>query len=167
MKNLIVLLTLFSLAIVSSCGDDDSADPVAGLSGTVTFNGNTYTIANGLFSLSDDEGNAVGEFYLADGTITENSNGGVSSTDSEILIAVSATATGSTTLTNGDYATSTNVPDLYCFVTVSTSSGSSQSFTGGSVSISGSGNTYTLTFTDIPFGQGVTLSGTVAGTYEN
>lgn len=167
MKKLLLTLSIVSLLIITSCGDDDDATPTVGLSGTVTFNGQSYSIANGIFSLTVDDGDAIGEFFLADGTIESNGNGGVSSSDSEIIISISATATGATTLTAGDYETSTNVPDLYAFVSVVNSDGTSQSFVGGIVGISGSGNTYTITFTDVPFGQGVTLTGTVTGTYAN
>lgn len=77
-----------------------------------------------------------------------------------------ATSTGSNILESGDYETSTDVPARYVDVQVTTSGGSRQAFTGGIVSISGSANTYSLTF-DVPFGQGVELTGSVNGTFVN
>lgn len=167
MKKTILFLAVLSLFMLSSCGDDDGDDNnvTVGLSGTVMYDGSSYAIANGIFSLSVEDGNAEGEFFLADGVIEPTATG-VSTGDSDIIISIVATSTGTTTLSSGDYQTSTNVPAQYVDVQVTTSSGSKQAFTGGTVNISGSGNTYNITF-DVPFGQGVELSGTVSGTYEN
>jgi len=122
-------------------------------------------MSNGTFDLTTSNGTAEGTFFLADGTLEITSTGATSS-DSQIIISLSAFSRDTEVIESGDYATNTNVPDKYVFVGVSTADGTSQSVTGGTVTISGSGNTYTMSF-DVPFGQGVELAGTVAGTYEN
>jgi major membrane immunogen (membrane-anchored lipoprotein) len=164
MKNTLKLLIL-SLVLLSACGKDDSSAPQLGLSGTVTFDGTSYAIANGVLTLQESGGNAIGQFFLADGTL-EPTSSGVSTSDSQIIISVSAVAKGASTLVEGSYATSTDVPDMYADVAVTTADGQKTAFTGGTVTISGSGNTYNLTF-NVPFGQGVTLTGSVMGTYAN
>ncbi|MEP0984794.1 hypothetical protein [Ekhidna sp.] len=166
MKKTFLFLAVISLFMLSSCGGDEDDDIASvGLNGTVSYDGTSYSIANGIFSLTIADGNAEGEFFLADGVIEPTATG-VSTSDSEIIISIVATSTGTTTLSSGDYQTSTNVPAQYADIQVTTSSGSKQAFTGGTVNISGSGNTYTITF-DVPFGQGIELSGTVNGTYES
>ncbi|MEO9869970.1 hypothetical protein [Ekhidna sp.] len=170
MKKLLLSISMLSILFISSCGDDDSDDtPSIGLSGTLNFDGQSYAIANGFFSLSMEDGNAEGAFFFADGTI-EPTNTGVSSSDSQIIISVVATSRGTATLESGEYATSTNVPDLYADVAVTILDNGNpvgrEAITGGSVSISGSQNTYNITF-DVPFGQGVELTGSATGTFEN
>ncbi|WP_421763335.1 hypothetical protein [Ekhidna sp.] len=166
MKKTLLFLAVISLFILSSCGGDEDDDMVSvGLIGTVSYDGTSYSIANGIFSLTIEDGNAEGEFFLADGVIEPTATG-VSTGDSEIIISIVATSAGTTTLSSGNYQTSTNVPAQYADIQVTTSSGSKQAFTGGTVNISGSGNTYSITF-DVPFGQGIELSGTVNGTYES
>lgn len=169
MKKVLFLLSIVSLVVVSSCGgDDDDATPVeVGLSGTVTFDGQSYTIANGIFNQTDDDGNAVGTFYMADGTISPGTNGGVTSSNSTIIIGLVAVAFESSTLENGNYDTNSNLNGMQANVTVSIDGVSNRSFTGGDVTLTGSGNSYNITFIDVPFGQGVTLSGTVTGVYSN
>ena len=168
MKKIFLLLSVFTLIIFTSCGDDDgdSGGTTPGLTGSVTFDGQSYTIANGVFSLSESEGNAEGAFFLADGTLEVTSANQVSSSDSQIIISISATARDASVLANGDYATSTDIPDRFVDLAVTTAGGRSEAFTNGTVSITGSGNTYTIVF-DAPFAGGVTLTGTVSGTYEN
>ncbi|WP_420317736.1 hypothetical protein [Ekhidna sp.] len=164
MKKIIFSLSIVGLLFISSCGGDDDSTPMAvGLSGTINYDGQSYSIVNGILGLSVEEGNAVGEFFMADGTITATSTG-VSTSDSQIIISVVATSVGTATLGNGDYATSTDIPEKYADIQVTTSSGSKQAFTNGIVNISGSENTYTISF-DVPFGQGIELTGTVSGTY--
>lgn len=173
MKKVLFFLAVLSLVVISSCGgDDDDATPAeVGLSGTVTFDGQSYSIANGIFNQTDDDGNARGIFFLSDGTLTATANGATAS-GATIFISVDAIATNSSALTNGAYETSTNVPELFAYVNVTLIDGANstdrgQPFVGGIVNISGSGNTYTLTFSDLNFGQGVSLSGSVSGTYSN
>ncbi|GAB4244040.1 MAG: hypothetical protein Tsb0034_22110 [Ekhidna sp.] len=164
MKKLVFALSVLSLLVIVSCGKDD--DPTPGLSGTINYNGESYSIKNGIFSLSESGGNASGSFFIADGVITSSSSNSVSSSDSNIIITVTATDKNASSLSAGDYATSTNVPDKFADVSVTTADGRKEAFTGGTVSISGSGNTYTVAF-DVPFGQGVTMTGSVSGTYVN
>ena len=169
MKKVLFLLSIVSLVVISSCGgDDDDATPVeVGLSGTVTYDGQSYTIANGIFNQTDDDGNAVGTFYMADGTISPGTSGGVTSQNSTIVIGLVTVAENSSSLTNGNYDTNSNVNGMVATVVVSVDGVGNQSFTGGDVTLSGSGNSYNITFIDVPFGQGVTLSGTVTGVYSN
>ncbi len=167
MKKLLLTLVAGSFLFITSCGDDDSDGGTSvGLSGTLTYDGETYAIANGILTLGQEEDNAVGQFFMADGTLESTSSNQVSTSDSQIIISIVATSRGTATLGNGDYATSTDVPDKYADVQVTTTDGQRQAFANGIVSITGSGNTYTIEF-DVPFGQGVTLTGTVSGTYEN
>ena len=165
MKKILLTLSILSILIITSCGKDDGGDIQVGLTGTITFNGESHSIANGVLSLRESGGNTIGEFFLADGTLEPTSTG-VSTGDSQIIISVVAVSKGTSTLAEGAYATSTDVPDMYADVAVTTSDGKSEAFTGGTVDISGSGNTYTLTF-DVPFGSSIELSGTVKGTFVN
>lgn len=166
MKKLIFVLSIASLLIFSSCGSDDG--PSVGLNGTVTYNGTSYTIANGFFNLSSGSEEAIGTFFLADGILTSSSPNQVSSSDSQIFITMTARSRGSSVLTNGDYATSTDVPDLTVDLAITTVENGDQvrreAFTGGTISISGSENTYNITF-DASFGSGITLTGSANGTY--
>ena len=167
MKKTLLLLSILSLFVLSSCGDDDAGNTV-GLSGSVTYDGEEYAIANGIFNLSEDDGDALGRFFLADGTLELSSPTQVTTSDSEIIIVMSAVSKGTSNLANGDYATSTNVPDLYVDIAVTTFDGENEirrdAFTNGTVAISGSGSTYTLTF-NASFGSGITLTGSVNGTF--
>ncbi|WP_425392849.1 hypothetical protein [Ekhidna sp.] len=165
MKKIALSITIAGLLLISSCGKDDEGPTVIGLSGTVTYDGESYAISNGIFSLSVEDGNAEGEFFIADGTLTPTSTG-VSTSDSQIIISVVATSKGTSTLASGNYETSTDVPDKYADIQVTTSDGGKQAFTGGIVKISGSESTYSLTF-EVPFGQGVELTGSVSGTFVN
>lgn len=165
MKNLLLTLSIFSILIITSCGSDDTSTNEVGLSGTIVFDGDSYTIANGIFTQEVDDGAAVGDFFMSDGTLTATSTG-ASSSDAEIIISVTAIHEGADVLGSGAYITNSATQDQYAFVSVTTGT-SSQSFTGGTVNISGSGNTYNVTFVDVPFGQGVTLTGTITGTYSN
>ncbi len=167
MKNILLTLSILSVLIITSCGSDDTSTNEVGLSGTVVFDGESYTIANGTFALTVDDGDAVASFFMSDGELTVSS--GTGSTDGEIIISITAIHEGSDALGNGAYITNSTTQDQYAFVAVSTPENptGSQSFTGGTVNISGSGSTYNVTFVDVPFGQGVTLTGTVTGTYSN
>ncbi len=174
MKKIILFLSVFSILIFTSCGDNDDAPvvPTVGLNGTIDFDGESYAIANGVFTQSMEDGNAIGVFYMSDGTIELNASGnGVTSSNSRIVISINATSKGTSTLENGSYETSTLVPDKYASVRVSTVNNSmvvnNDSVVGGEVAVSGSENTYNITFNDIPFGRGVKLTGSVNGTYAN
>ncbi|NQZ76169.1 MAG: hypothetical protein HRT61_08670 [Ekhidna sp.] len=170
MKNLLLTLAATSLLAITSCSD--AAEEITrdvfdiGLEGTINYDGQSYGIRNGVFSQQNRDGNAEAQFFLADGSIASTTSG-VSPGDSQIIISMTAFSKGSQVIDDGDYATSTIDPDKYCFVTVTTigeSRVNKQSFTGGTVSISGSNDTYAVTF-DVPFGQGITLTGSVSGTY--
>lgn len=172
MKKLLLTLFAGSLLFVVSCGDDDGdgngGGNVVGLNGTVTYDGSSYSIENGILNLGQSEGNAEGQFFIADGTLTVSGSNSVSTSDSQIIIVMTATSKGTSSLENGDYATSTDVPDLHVDLAVTTFDGDSQvrreAFTNGTVTISGSEDTYTVTF-DAPFGSGIELTGSVDGTY--
>ncbi|MEO1255137.1 MAG: hypothetical protein AAFY41_09660 [Bacteroidota bacterium] len=175
MKNILLTLSVLALILFTACGDDDGDDNGGdtmelGLSGTVNYNGEEYAIANGLFRLNLIAGDAVGEFYLVDGTIEATSSDQVSASNSQIVIVMTAESNDSSTLEDGDYATSTDIPDLTVDLAVTTFDDGNQvrreAFTNGTVNIQGSDNTYTVTF-NAPFGQGITLTGTVSGTYDD
>ena len=141
MKKLLLLLSLFATLFVVSCGDDEA--PTLGLSGTIEFDGTTYTIANGLFSQSSNGGNTEATFFLADGEITASTGGGVSSGNSTIVLSIVALAANSTSLTSGNYATSTNTTELNATLLVTTINGSQTNArsanVGGTIGISGTG----------------------------
>lgn len=167
MKKIALILSVFSILLISSCGgDDEEATPQIGLSGTINYNGVSYSIANGILTQSSSSGGTEVQFYLADGTIALQGNS-VSSSDSQIIVAIQAVSVGTSTLEAGNYETSRQVTNKYAFVTVTTSDISgNQSFVGGSIDISGSDKTFSLTFNDVPFSQGVELTGSVSGTFE-
>ncbi|MEO9482359.1 MAG: hypothetical protein ABJG47_02895 [Ekhidna sp.] len=170
MKNLILLFSIASLIVFASCGDDDGGTIEANLSGTVSFNDQSYTISDGIFTLEQDAGNAVGRFFMSDGTLTATANG-ASASGASIVISMTAINIEASELGDGSYITSSNTEDMYVFVTITIIDGSSQdsqeSFVGGTVTITGSGSTYNVTFGDVPFGQGQTLTGSVSGTFGN
>lgn len=165
MKKLLLTLSVLSLLLISACGDDDDGgNPEVGLSGTITFDGESYSIANGFFSQSSTAVGIEGEFFLADGTVSSTG----SSSDSQIIIGLRAISEGTSSLESGSYEVNKQVNSKYAFVTISTTSDSNiQSVQGGTIDISGSGNTFSLTFNDVAFGQGRELSGSVNGTFEN
>ncbi|MEO9869971.1 hypothetical protein [Ekhidna sp.] len=173
MKKTFLLLLILSLLIISSCGDDAPVpDPSTneGLSGTLTYNGKSFRMKSGVFASQDDDGDAFAQFFLGDGTVELIEPNTVSFSNNKIEIRMTAVSKGTASLENGDYATTTNDPDLYVNLTVTTIEGfntdTREALANGTVSISGSGNTYSLTF-DVPFEEGVKLTGTVTGTYEN
>ncbi|WP_462247517.1 hypothetical protein [Ekhidna sp.] len=167
MKKILPILSIFALILISSCGSDDTSTSEPKLSGTVTFDGQSYTVANGFFTQGETDGAAEGIFFISDGTFTVGSSGNVTASDATIIITIRAIHEGASVIGGGAYITNSITQDQYAFVTVQTASDESQSFVGGTVNISGSGNSYDVTFTDVPFGQGVTLTGTVTGTYSN
>jgi len=165
MKKLLFFLTITSLLLFIRCGDDDSETPQAGVNGTLTFGGQSYTIASGILVKKLTSVGADYEFFLGDGSISATGSGGVSSGDSQILVAARAIAEGSTTLEAGTYEVSRQVNSQYAFVSVTAAGSSSvQSIVGGTIEISGSENTYSLTFN--AFGGGIALTGSVNGTFE-
>jgi len=168
MKNILLTLLFISSLFFISCGDDEESstpDPMmVGLSGTITFNGQSYNIANGFFSTSSVAAGTEGEFFLADGTVSSSG----SSSNSEIIIGIRAISEGTDSLEGGSYEVNRQVTSKYAFVTVSTTSASNiQSIVGGTIDISGTGNTYSLTFNNVAFGGGIQLTGSVTGTFEN
>jgi len=163
MKKLFLSIALLATLMIVSCGDDEETPPV-GVSGTITFDGQSYTIASGVLTQSAITGGTEVEFFLADGTVSSSG----SSSDSQIIVGIRAISEGTDTLEAGTYETNRQVTTKYAFVTVSTTSVSNlQSIVGGTISISGSGNTYNLTFNNVSFGSGITLTGSVSGTFGN
>ena len=163
MKKLLFSLALLSIVIITSCGDDEETPPV-GVGGTITFDGQSYTIASGVLTQSAITGATQVEFFLADGTVSSSG----SSSDSQIIIGIRAISEGTDTLEAGTYEVSRQVTTKYAFVTVSTATVSNlQSFAEGTIAVSGSGNTYNLTFNNVSFGSGITLTGSVSGTFGN
>lgn len=167
MKKFFLALLILSVSLFISCGDDEDNNPqtTVGLSGSVTFNGQTYAIANGII---DELSNAAGtelQFLMADGTVSSSG----SSSDSQIIIALRAISEGTETLEGGAYEVNRQVTSKYAFVTVTTASAPNvQSIVGGTIDISGSDNTFTLTFNNVSFfGGDVKLTGSVSGTFEN
>ena len=167
MKKLLFLLSFSVLLLCMSCNDDEGDTPVVGVSGTILFGGQSYTITSGIIVKRLTNAGAEYEFFLADGSISSTASGGVSSQDSQILIAVRAISVGETAVGSGSYEVNRQVTDQYAFVSVTAAGSSSvQSFVGGTVDISGSENTYSLTFNDVTFGGGISLTGSVNGTFE-
>lgn len=166
MKKFLLALTVLSSLIFISCGDDEDVSPqVVGLTGSVTFNGQSYTITNGVINeLSNAAGTEL-QFLMADGTVSSSG----SSSDSQIIISARAISEGTGSLENGSYEVNRQVTSKYAYVTVTTASSPNiQSIVGGTIDISGSDNTFSLKFNNVAFfGGGAELNGTVSGTFGN
>lgn len=167
MKKFLLTLSILSTLVFISCGDDDEdmPDATVGLSGTISYDGGSFAISSGLISateISNDVARRV--FYLSDGILSSNGSN-VTASGSQIVVTITAASTGTSTVVEGEYASSSDITGKKVDVLVQTSSGNETSFTGGTIDISGSENTFTLVM-DVPF-RGTQLSGTVSGTYES
>ena len=165
MKYFLQITLLLSITLLISCGDDDTDSPAAsGVSGSITFDGQSYAIASGVINERTNAAGAELEFLIADGTVSSSG----SSSDSQIILAIRAISEGTETIGSGSYEVSRQVNSQYAFVTVSTATASNiRSIVGGTIDISGSGSTFSLTFNNVTFGGGIELTGSVSGTFEN
>ena len=169
MKKLLLSFFLLSGSLFFvSCGDDEEEEqlqPPLGLSGTVSYDGGSFSVVDGRLSDVQVSNNIASRtFYLTDGTFTV-SGSNVSASGSQIVIVLTAAATGATSIEAGVYDSNSDINGRQVDVQVTTSSGTQDAFTDGTIDISGSGNTYTLIF-DVPF-RGTRLTGSVSGTYES
>ena len=172
-------VTLLSLALLVffmfSCkSDDDDGDKVA--SGSVTFDGDSYSLTNGFMI---DFG-ADGGFYNIDFTTYDGSlNIGEEKIEGSVEIYAELFAPGTSFSTGtfeylsffddpepGDYFFNSS------YITIDSdddgeidSNDDSFSATGGTIMLSGSGSNYTITY-DLTFANSMTLTGSVSGKFQ-
>lgn len=170
MKRILFILTILSVIIVTSCGSDD--DPVIelGLSGTLTYDGNTVTISDGLFGEVSEEGEYAATFFISDADLSYNPSSNQANFQGEVLVNV-LIYSESDAFEAGNYDVVTldgEVADksaLVLFADVNNASEGGAFATGGTINIQGSGTNFTLTFA-VDFDNDIELVGSVNGNFE-
>ncbi len=168
MKNILFSLSILSILLITSCGKDDEVQ--IGLSGSVSFDGNSINITNGLFGEVSEDGEYGATFFLADAPISYNSETQQTTFEGDALISVIIFSEGDS-FESGTYAVKTfggAITDGDALVIVADANNASSGGglgVGGTVNITGSGNTFTLTF-NVDFEDDVKLSGNATGGFE-
>ena len=166
MKKSAIILSLFALVFIISCGDDDGGLSV---NNQITIGDQTYEITNGAFIDlgSDEEGlTSSGSFAIADAEIGFSPNGFSISTSNSIRIVVTLISGGSEGLTSGDYSVGDILnPSLNTFfVQLIEADGTTYTTESGTISISGTSPNFTISFNlDLPEDQ--KLTGGFAGEF--
>lgn len=166
MKKILLSLSVLSILIISSCGEDDGGSVQVGLTGTLDVDGKSISITDGLFEEFNEDGAYAATFFLADSPISFDATEEEVSFDGEILINVIIYTTGDA-FKAGIYQIDITQDEgaLVIYVDENNASLGGAFASGGTVEVKGYGNTYTLTF-DVDLGNEASLTGSVSGGFE-
>lgn len=171
MKKIFLTLSIASLLIFSSCGNDDSTQDIIN---ELFFDGTSLVGEEGIaVDRGQEENHYELSFAISDGNINYNaSSGGFQfSTSSKFIFSFGARSLGSSQFSAGTFefrSVIDAVPDANYFfsgVLVDIDNSNTHSVTDGTITISGSSPDYTLQF-DVTFTDGKTLTGAFVGTFE-
>lgn len=162
MKKILLTLSILSIVLITSCGKDDGGDVQVGLTGSINFNGKSYSISNGGYSGANSDNIFAAIFIMSDGDIDLEEE----TFDGSIFLSVLTLAEG-TSFEPGNYSLSLT-SEKFAGASVSIIDGDNQedySAESGTINITGSGNNYSLTF-NLQFENDLELTGNVSGGFE-
>ncbi len=167
MKKILLLLSVFTLIIFTSCGDDDGDSGVT-VNNEITIGSSTYEITNGGFvDLGESEGTSQGVFGIADANISISGSQLSISTSTTIRVVVQLISVGTGGGQSGEYELGDVLrPDAgkVFFVTQILADGEVLSVDSGTVTLSGSSPNFTLQY-DLNLDGGDKLTGGFKGEF--
>ena len=170
MKKVLFAFTILSSLFIASCGKDDGATIELGLSGTLTYDGNTVTISDGLFGELSEDGEYAATFFLSDAELDFNASSNQANFQGEVLVNVliysesEAFEAGNYDVVSFD-SPITDKSAIVLYADVNNASDGGAIANGGTVNIQGSGTNFTLTFA-VDFENDIEMVGSAGGNFE-
>ena len=169
MKKILFSLSILSILFITSCGKDDGGIAI-GLSGSITYEGESISMTDGLFGEISQDGQYAATFFLSDAPLSYDESDDNTSFEGDILISLIIASTGDSFQAGSYPVEFTSSKGVIAIVATIAGSGDQQTVvtntaTGGSVNITGSGNSYNLTF-NLDFENDIKLTGNATGGFE-
>ncbi len=171
MKNFVLFLSIISVGLISSCGNDDDTEDIIN---EIIFDGTTLVGENGIaVDIGDSETHYEFNFAISDGDINyvASSESFQFSTSASFYFLFGAASLGTDQFKTGTFQFKSVIDavpdDNFFFSTTFKEGGNSPtlSVTDGTITISGSSPNYTIQF-DLTLTGGRSLTGAFVGTFE-